>query len=230
MRQEQLNYSPPLRVIQDVVTRWNSTYEMFERVLYLKDPLLSALVDSNYDVYLSISDWQMISDICDILKRFKEITIEISNEKTVTISKVVVFSKSLLKYCIQLKTKIFASTITTNFIDELSKQVETRFGHLEKNILYAEAVILDPRFKKHGFFNNNAFVEGKKHLVNKAATIQISNFHSSQAEIPTTTCDSIWNDFDMEVHSFLQTKNPTSAFIIEIDKYLSNGTINSTIG
>jgi len=66
---------------------------------------MSALVDSKYDVYLSPSDWQMISDVCDILKRFKEITNEISSEKSVTISKVVVFSKVLLNYCIQLKQK-----------------------------------------------------------------------------------------------------------------------------
>ncbi|CAI6371950.1 unnamed protein product [Macrosiphum euphorbiae] len=30
--QEQLGYSPPLVLIQDVVTRWNSTFEMFQRV------------------------------------------------------------------------------------------------------------------------------------------------------------------------------------------------------
>ncbi|XP_050066594.1 E3 SUMO-protein ligase ZBED1-like, partial [Aphis gossypii] len=63
LRQEQLQFNPTLTVIQDVVTRWNSTYDMFERILHLKNPLMSALVDSKYDVYLSPSDWQLISDI-----------------------------------------------------------------------------------------------------------------------------------------------------------------------
>jgi len=116
---------------------------------------VSALVDSNYDVYLSISDWQLITNICDILKRFKEITIEISSEKTITISKVVVFPKVLLNYCAQLKQKYpttSTSTEITAFINVLTKEVNCRFGNLEKNMLYAEAVILDSRFKKHVFF------------------------------------------------------------------------------
>lgn len=126
--------------------------------------VVSALVDSNYDVYLSTSDWQLITNVCAVLKRFKEITVEISGEKTITISKVVVFSKALLNYCTQLKQKYpiaSASAETTAFINVLIEQIGKRFGHLERNILYAEAVILDSRFKKHGFFNQNAFAEGK---------------------------------------------------------------------
>lgn len=221
LRQEQLEYSSTLNVIQDVVTRWNSTYEMFERILHLKTPLSSALSESNYDVHLNVSDWQIISNTCDILKRFKEITIEISSEKSVSISKVVVLSKALINYCGQLKNKYPGSSVTTKFIDVLTNQVVSRFEKYEWNILYAEAVILDPRFKNHGFLNNSAFIEGKKSLVNKARDIQLgSENHTSVATMPSTSHDSIWNDFDTEVQSLVQSQNPTSAFIVEIDKYL----------
>lgn len=206
LRQEQLEYSSTLNVIQDVVTRWNSTYEMFERILHLKTPLSSALSESNYDVHLNVSDWQIISNTCDILKRFKEITIEISSEKSVSISKVVVLSKALINYCGQLKNKYPGSSVTTKFIDVLTNQVVSRFEKYEWNILYAEAVILDPRFKNHGFLNNNAFIEGKKSLVNKARDIQLgSENHTSVATMPSTSHDSIWNDFDTEVQSLVQS-------------------------
>lgn len=33
--------------------------------------------------------------------------------------------------------------------------------------------------------------------------------------------DSIWNDFDKEVNTLIQSSNPTSAFIVELNKYLS---------
>ena len=95
---------------------------MFERILHLKTPLLSALAETNYDVYLNSSDWQIISNTCDILKRFKEITIEISSEKSVSISKVVVLSKALINYCGQLKNKYPGSSLTTKFIDVLTSQ------------------------------------------------------------------------------------------------------------
>lgn len=221
LRQEQLDIKPTLRVIQDVVTRWNSTYEMFQRILFLKNPVVSALVDSNYDVYLSTADWLLISNVCDVLKRFKEITVEISIEKTIIISKVVVFSKALLNYCAQLKIKyppLSTSAELTSFINILIKEIEKRFGNLERNILYAEAVILDPRFKKHGFFNQNAFLEGQKSLINKASNINIET-EIQIAALPTSS-DSIWNDFDKEVISLVQNKNPKSAAIVEIDKYL----------
>jgi len=160
--QEQLEYSPTLNVIQDVVTRRNSTYEMFERLLHLITPLLSALSESNHNEYLNVSDWQIISNTCDILKRYKEITIEISSEKSVSLSKVVILGKALINYCGQLKNKYPGSSVTTKFIDVLTNQVVSRFGQHKRNILYAEAVILDPRFKNHGFLNNSAFIEGKK--------------------------------------------------------------------
>lgn len=44
--------------------------------------------------------------------------------------------------------------------------------------------------------------------------------HTSLAPVPTTNSDSIWNNFDTEVQNLIQNRNPTSAFIVEIDKYL----------
>lgn len=34
----------PLRVVQDVMTRWNTQFDMIERLLILKDPLAKILV------------------------------------------------------------------------------------------------------------------------------------------------------------------------------------------
>lgn len=59
--QEQLMYTPTHALIQDVVSRWNSTFHMFQRLFELKTPLLSSLVDLNYDVNLTSEDWQIIS-------------------------------------------------------------------------------------------------------------------------------------------------------------------------
>lgn len=107
--QEQLGLTPPLMLIQDVVTRWNSTYEMFQRIQNLKVPLSSVLVECNYNVYLTNEDWHIISKSCEVLKYFKEITIEISSEKSVSISKSVVFSRALLKQCTYLDTQFYDS-------------------------------------------------------------------------------------------------------------------------
>lgn len=54
---------------------------MFLQFFELKTPLLFPLADLNYDVNLTSEDWQIISKACDILKRFEEITLEMSSEK-----------------------------------------------------------------------------------------------------------------------------------------------------
>jgi len=165
------------------------------------------------------------------LKRFKEITNEIISEKSATNPKVVVFSKVLLIYCIQLKQNNTNSnnlTVTTAFINVLTKQIEDRFDKLEKNMLYAEAVILDPRFKKHGFFNINSFTEDKNTLLNKATNINLDTEHLYNTLIvipPTTSSDSIWNDFDSKVQNLVQiTKSKSAAIIISFCKTLFGAT------
>lgn len=219
--QEQLGYSPPLVLIQDVVTRWNSTFEMFQRVLDLKIPLSTALAETNYNEYLTNNDWIIITRACELLKPFKEITTEISSEKSVTISKIVVLSKSLIKYCNKIKSEHNTCMQISKMIGVLVSEVDARFRSLELNPLYAESTILDPRFKNYGFLHQYAFSEGKKSLISKAATVNIVSNTQEVTVLPNQTDDdSIWNDFDSEVGSIVQSSNPTAAFIVEIDKYL----------
>lgn len=99
--QKQLGLSPTLTVIQVVVTRWNSTLDMFERFLTLKTPILSTLANSNFEINLTLNDWNTLKQSSSILQRFKEITIELSSKKNVTISKVILFSQALISYCIK---------------------------------------------------------------------------------------------------------------------------------
>lgn len=55
----------PLDVIQDVVTRWWSTYRMLERLLYLR-PYLRLMVRENLlhaSLNLSGEQWQVVEDL-----------------------------------------------------------------------------------------------------------------------------------------------------------------------
>jgi len=116
-------------------------------------------------------------------------------------------------------------------ISILKQQVEQRFGSIKKIQIYEEATILDPRFKKYGFLNNSSFTESKKLIINKATTIHIGMTNTMQPAIQNQSVtlggDSIWNDFDEEVSSQLISTNPTSAAIVEIDKYLPTRKVNS---
>lgn len=72
---------PELKLKQDVVTRWNSTYEMLQRIFDIKDAVISTLSLNRPDLGLSLGEWEILKDIIPVLKPFYEVTVEISAEK-----------------------------------------------------------------------------------------------------------------------------------------------------
>ncbi|XP_064475382.1 E3 SUMO-protein ligase ZBED1-like [Ornithodoros turicata] len=89
----------PVKLKQDVVTRWHSTYDMFTRMLYVRDAVLSAIVILEADLQPLVStEWTILEKACEILKPFKEVTEEMSSEKNVTISKVILLANGLMQH------------------------------------------------------------------------------------------------------------------------------------
>lgn len=64
--------------IIDVVTRWNSTYDMLVRALRIKDVLVETIYqhkdNSLIALLLSANDWKCISQLIEILAPLKEVT------------------------------------------------------------------------------------------------------------------------------------------------------------
>ncbi|GBP76773.1 Enoyl-CoA hydratase domain-containing protein 3, mitochondrial [Eumeta japonica] len=78
--QDKLN-QPHLKVFQDCVTRWNSTYYMLERFLKAKDALNLYINDSEIDPILP-KEWKIIECCVELLKPFVEATRELSSSHT----------------------------------------------------------------------------------------------------------------------------------------------------
>jgi len=89
---------PLLKLIQDVATRWNSTYDMFKRCIDTKDPLISTIALIGKVDNLSPDDFNIMVHYCNIFKPFKEMTVELSSEKGVSISKVIILCNVLLSH------------------------------------------------------------------------------------------------------------------------------------
>lgn len=80
--------SRPLDVIQDVSTRWWSTFAMLQRMLFLR-PYISLMARENLlheSVNLSSDQWTIVEDVCIILTPFKNVQQIMEGEKYVTIS------------------------------------------------------------------------------------------------------------------------------------------------
>jgi hypothetical protein len=144
----QLRYED-FKVKQDMHIRWNSTKDMFEIILLIKEPLVSTLALVNYDKHtLTLSDWEIIKYSLKSLKVFQEVTVDISIEKSVTISKIIYLSRELLRHCKAMTEDRELPVEVQNMIAKMQEQLIRRFSNIEENLIIVELTLLDPRFKK----------------------------------------------------------------------------------
>lgn len=87
----------PLKLKQDVVTRWNSTHDMFKRIIEIKDAVVSTLAILQCDIeYLTIAEWEIIQHSTNILEIFSEVTREICSDQYVSMSKILIFIRAMI--------------------------------------------------------------------------------------------------------------------------------------
>uniref|UniRef100_A0A2H1VTE5 SFRICE_004272 n=1 Tax=Spodoptera frugiperda TaxID=7108 RepID=A0A2H1VTE5_SPOFR len=98
--QNQMNL-PHLKLKQECPTRWNSCFDMLERILKIKDAVISTIALTRSDLNIQTVEWDLISKIVPILRAFYEVTLEIRSEQNVTISKVLMCTKLLSKQVVQ---------------------------------------------------------------------------------------------------------------------------------
>lgn len=84
--QKQMN-KPQLKLKQDVQTRWNSTYDMFNRLLENKEPLISccALLEMQNNSIFSAREWDILKQSVEVLSPFYHVTEEVCAEKSLTL-------------------------------------------------------------------------------------------------------------------------------------------------
>lgn len=164
---------PLLKLIQDVATRWNSTYDMFQRFIDIKDPLISTIALIGKYENLTPDDFDIMEHYCSVFKPFKEMTIELSSEKGVSISKVIILCNVLL-YLSHIKKKKNEPNLSSaiySMLLTMETKAEKRFERIEEQRLLIEATILDPRFKKRGFSNTKSYELAYQKIIQSVTTI-----------------------------------------------------------
>lgn len=82
---------PVFKLIQEVDIRWNSTYLMLQRLYNLREPVGAALTCLRTDLALLSAEHtdSIIADCLQVLAPFNYATLELSEEKNVSGSKVI---------------------------------------------------------------------------------------------------------------------------------------------
>ncbi|KAL5479771.1 hypothetical protein EMCRGX_G006663 [Ephydatia muelleri] len=86
MNCEYLHWGRTKKLIKDIVTRWNSTYDMLQRALELKEAIDFVLIDTGrHDICPSYEHWRSALMLCNFLKPFAVVTDILQGEKYPTL-------------------------------------------------------------------------------------------------------------------------------------------------
>ncbi|UYV75575.1 hypothetical protein LAZ67_13000651 [Cordylochernes scorpioides] len=199
LREMQANLSTkPLKLKQDVPTRWNSTYEMLDRIMKNREPVISVLALLNPKILLGDSDWKGLAR--SVRRTIENVPTRGNN-----------LSEEVLR-------------LGKNLLEALSN----RFGDRLKVELINQAIFLDPRFKKHGFGENTSrFLEVKNKIIEKIqSSIPATTVGPVAPEVRPVSASSIWEDFDAAVNQFTAAQDPKANATIQVDKYLAESIID----
>lgn len=228
----------PKKLLQDISTRWNSTYYMLDRFVELEDAIRATLgLLDNPPQILTANEWKITKELVQVLRPFEEATKAVSGSKYMTASIIIVISQGLQNVCEQMAKKNFTIEVI-NVIQKLQggMQHRDRWGSIERSRTLVRCTFLDPRFK--GITLTNAMQQSTKTEIIEltAAIISESRLFDAQLQedfnpLPQEVDEdeivvSIWKTIDSKVAQLRPTSTTTSRAIIEVQRYLEDSIIN----
>ena len=233
-----------LKLIQDVQTRWNSTYDMLLRFLQVKS-IIKGLLNKGWgkeisgkdkpEIKISDRDWNLLAAVTKVLRGFKEATENLSKASACVseyIPTVFLLLKSI-EVSAEDETEIGRGVkgLKTRLSDDLEKRM--REMDIERLDTFVLATLLDPRFKGNFFRSDEAKKNGEKKLLEllKEKNNSEPELLSSQSP-PNSVSDSI--EDTSALHSIYAEMKKKAGQCEEseeviISSYLNSGLENSNL-
>ncbi|XP_076869612.1 E3 SUMO-protein ligase ZBED1-like [Brachyhypopomus gauderio] len=226
---------PKKKLIQEVETRWNSTFQMLERVAELREPVGAALAGLQTDIaVLTSDDYNNICACLSILSPFHEATIELSEEKKVSGSKVVPLLKMVEKM-LQEEAAKATVPVARELGEHLIRLLRERLDKIQSMSIMSLATRLDPRYKSLGFFSPTKADEAIKRLTSECASVISRESHSSSAAASTSQDaaaerpgSKLWFHLDAMVTESRGIHSVTADATVEVQRYLAEHNIDRT--
>ena len=154
-----------LRPVQDVSTRWNSTYYMIQRLLAIKRSLSVYCTETDPDKALTANTWVLMENVCHLLAPLEKLTRDFSAYDA-RLSAVIPGILGL-KLTLQAdKRDVGVKTMKSGLLGALDE----RFEPLLANTCATIATAVDPHFKLR-FFPSDTVRDEVKQAVRDAALV-----------------------------------------------------------
>ncbi|KAJ8364737.1 hypothetical protein SKAU_G00135680 [Synaphobranchus kaupii] len=162
---------PSLKMIQEVDTRWNSTFHMLDRLYQQREPVGAALASLNTDLTpLTSQEYEAIGECLRVLSPFQQATVELSEEKRVSGSKVIPLM-NMLQRAVDSEGTNMTTSMAGKLAENLVRRLRDTLSNLESLSVMTMATMLDPRFRTHGFFSQSKASEAVTRLKAECATV-----------------------------------------------------------
>nr|XP_054594486.1 zinc finger BED domain-containing protein 4-like [Nothobranchius furzeri] len=141
---------PTLKLVSEVPTRWNSTYQMLSRLHDEKEAVWVSLASPNRFNTLTADELNILREALLVLAPFHQATVELSEERRVSGSKVIPMMK-MLNCALERNSLHLHTQAATHLHDQLRRRVTDTASNLESLSVSTLSTLLDPRFKTLGF-------------------------------------------------------------------------------
>ncbi|XP_053382048.1 E3 SUMO-protein ligase ZBED1-like [Mercenaria mercenaria] len=152
---------PEHTLVQDVVTRWNSTYQMMTRLVeqrrVVSDILLDPKLSKKEDSVLNLKEyeWDLIGELSDILRPLADTTEYMCTERCVSVSEIYPIVCGLVNR--RLVTSNTDSNTASRVKEVIREDLMRRYQPSSDTAAESAAALgalLDPRYKKLPFFSS----------------------------------------------------------------------------
>ncbi|KAJ1522460.1 hypothetical protein ONE63_001650 [Megalurothrips usitatus] len=176
-----------LRLLQDVGTRWWSTFVTLERWFELRAvTVLAASKFPEVDMPTA-AEHQTLETTMGILRHFHDATKVMGAEKFTTLSKCIPIHHLLPKE--DQSTPVIPGSVAAQFRDFVAAELQRRFGNIESHRVLAAATLLDPRFMKNYFHSPLAAAEAVTFVEEQAKQELLLRLTDGQAPEPAAGND-----------------------------------------
>lgn len=229
------NVPGKLKLIQYGRTRWNSIFDMFERLLQLRWPLTAVLSDRTVTKFsdaktldLKAEMWTLMENLLPILKQLKIANTLFCSQNNVSISCVFPIIETLIsRYLVVTDND---EQVIKQFKTDLKNMLEERFSPEESgNKVFIVASALDPRHKKLEFLQSEDLRrEIYNEIEDKVTNLKVEDQKEVEEPEEAIATASERQPMSSEEEFFFGSKTPgettqtqTQSFKSELEEYLS---------